>query len=419
VDGSSAFAPANQTNFYPKASLSWVISEYWKGGNLSKLLGTAKLRGSYGQAGNLTGIGAYDRYNNYLLGIFNGATSIVPSRTLANPDVKPERMTELEVGIDLALLSNRLGINFSVYQQTISDLLLDRLLPPSAGGTSIVTNVGGMTNNGVEVLLNLSAVRRKNFDWNFGLNWSRNRNEVTGINGVLFLRGSDGTQAAIAGLPFGVFYGRYYARNEDGELLTTAQGLAQPERGTQSTLLEGTIGRGQDGQPSGTELRKVIGDPNPDWIGSFVSDLRWKSLGFHFQFDAFWGADIYNWNRITQNNVGQGALAEQELKGEVPRGYVASVAGGVTGQRIQEEHVEDASYIKLREISLSYHFGRLGNVFQDLSISLAGRNLVSFDSYTGFDPETNSAGQTDRVRGDDFGNVPIPASFILRLGAKF
>jgi hypothetical protein len=177
--------------------------------------------------------------------------------------------------------------------------------------------------------------------------------------------------------------------------------------------------RNAAGQPVGTELRKIIGDPNPEWFGSFVSDLRYKKLSFRFQLDAMFGFDVYNWNRITQNNVGQGAIAEREIRGELPRGYVGSIAGGVTGQRIQEEHVEDGSFVKLREIALGYDIGRLGRAFQNVNIGLIGRNLISFDDYQGYDPETNSAGQTDRVRGDDFGNVPIPITVQFRLGAKF
>lgn len=443
IDGSSAFSEDNQNIFYPKASFSYVLSDYWKGSSLQNTIGTLKLRASYGQAGNLTGIGPYDRFDNFLLSQYGGLTSIVPSRVLANPDVKPEIMTEFEVGADMALFNNRVGLNATYYNQDINDLLLDRQLPPTAGGTSIVTNVGSMTNNGVELMLRVTPVKTSNFNWDITALWSRNRNEVSGIDGALFLRGSDGTQAAISGEQFGLFFGRYYARDNNGDLLLTAQGLAQPERGLvipisaydPSKLPEGALRdraysiagnyyvpvRDGNGQPiqSNTELFKIIGDPNPDWFGSLSSDMSMKKFGFRFQFDFFQGADIFNWNRITGNNVGHGKIAEQELKGEVARGYVASIAGGVTGQRIQEEHVEDASYIKLREVALSYNVGKVGKTFQNVNFTLVGRNLISFDKYEGFDPETNSAGQNDRVRGDDFGNVPIPLSVQFKIGAKF
>lgn len=421
VDGSSAFSPDNQTNFYPKASASWLISDYWKDGNLSSLISSFKLRASYGQAGNLTGIGPFDRYNNYITGQLGGLSAVTPSTILANPDVKPERMTELEFGFDAAFANNRIGLNLTVYNQDIQDLLLTRPLPPTAGGNFIVTNEGSMANKGVEVMLQGAPVATGKVRWNLGLMWSSNRNQVDGIDGALFLRGSDGTQAAINGQPYGVFYGRYYARDANGNLLLTNQGLAQPERGAQTSLLEGTPSRGADGQPvaSAVQLRKIIGDPNPDWFGAVTSDLTIGKLSFRVQFDAIWGFDVFNWNRITQNNVGQGELAEKEIKGELARGYVASIAGGVTGERIQEEHVEDGSFVKLRELALSYDFGKVGKVFNNLNLSIIGRNLISFDQYQGYDPETNSAGQTDRVRGDDFGNVPIPRMVQVRLGARF
>ncbi|MCK6692661.1 MAG: SusC/RagA family TonB-linked outer membrane protein [Thermoanaerobaculia bacterium] len=440
IDGSSAFSTDNQTNFYPKASMSWVASRLFQ----SRLVSTLKLRASYGQAGNLTGIGPYDRFNNFAGTLLNNLPAVTPPRALNNPDVKPEVMTETEAGFDLAFLRNRIGLSFTWYNQDIDNLLFNRVIPPSIGGTTLVTNVGKMNNKGVELLLQAEAVRGSDFSWDIGLNFSANRNKVSGLEGVLSLRGSDGAQSALNGEPFGIFFGRYYARNDDGSLLLTSQGLAQPERGlvilesqfNEASLPAGALKdriyryagsvyvpmRDANGQPltTGTqELRKTLGNPLPDWVGAISSTLTWKKLSFSFQFDAYMGAEVYNWNRITSNNVGFGELAEKELKGEVARGYVASVAGGVTGQRIQEEHIEDGSFIKLRELGLSYNFGRIGRTFENLSISFLGRNLISFDDYLGFDPETNSAGQNDQVRGDDFGNVPIPQSFMIRLNGRF
>ncbi len=427
VDGASAFSEDNQQQFYPKASASWVISELWKENSLSSTVSTFKLRGSYGQAGNLTGIGNYDRYNNYLLSTLGGLSAINPSRSFANPDVKPERMTEIEGGFDAAFFNSKLGLSFNLYQQRVRDLLLFRPVPPSLGGESIVTNLSDdgtyIQNRGVEVMLNANLARSRDFDWNAGIIYGSNENVVRGIEGVIALRGGDGPQYVVSGQPFGVFYGRFYARDEAGNLLLTADGLRQPERGTItdacSTQDQTACAQRVGGQPSGTELRKVLGSPDPDWTGSFTTDVSYKRFRLNVLFDGSFGGEIYNWNRITGNNVGHGKIAEQELKGEVPRGTVASIAGGVTGQRIQEEHVEDASFIKLREVGLSYRAGRVGPWFQNVTVSVVGRNLFSIDDYEGFDPETNSAGQSDRVRGDDFGNTPIPRTLQLRVNVRF
>ena len=152
-------------------------------------------------------------------------------------------------------------------------------------------------------------------------------------------------------------------------------------------------------------------------ICSRCCELRYKKFGFRFQFDAIYGFDVWNWNKITSNNVGNGPMAAQELRGELPRGWVAAI-GGFIGPRIQEEHVEDGSFIKLREIALTYDAGKVG-AFKNLTFSLSGRNILSFDDYSGYDPETNSAGQNDRVRGDDFGNVPIPRTILFGVNASF
>ena len=424
IDKSSVFAEDNQNNFYPKISGSWVLSDYLKN---KTLISSAKLRAAYGQAGNLTGIGAYDRFDNYLLSSIGGLASITPSTTFANPSVRPEKMTEFEFGGDFAFLNNRLSLSVNVYSQKITDLLLTKPVPPSVGGTSIVTNVGDntyMDNKGFELMLNAALVRKKDFKWDLGILYNRNRNRVYGIDGDFFFLRTGGPQAVLNGQSFGAFYGTYYARDNSGNLLKTTTGLLQPERGVQTTALQGTTDRGADGQPKttgvgSTELRKVIGDPTPDWTGSLNTSIAYKKLSFYVLFDAVMGGDVYNWNRITSNNVGWGPLAEQEIRGEVPRGTVASVAGGINGGRIQEEHVEDGSFVKIREVALTYELGKVKGLFDNFNISVIGRNLFSFDNYQGFDPEANSAGQSDRVRGDDFGAVPIPRTLMVRLNGRF
>ncbi|MCA6365968.1 MAG: hypothetical protein IM618_02890 [Cytophagales bacterium] len=115
--------------------------------------------------------------------------------------------------------------------------------------------------------------------------------------------------------------------------------------------------------------------------------------------------------------MGAGKMSERELRGELPRGWVAAI-GGFIGPRIQEEHIEDGSFVKLREVALTYDFGKMG-LFSNINFTVIGRNVFSIDNYSGFDPETNSAGQNTRVRGDDFGNVPIPRTFQFKLTASF
>ncbi|MCO6479774.1 MAG: SusC/RagA family TonB-linked outer membrane protein [Phaeodactylibacter sp.] len=427
IDGSSRFGEDERNQFYPKASASLVLSEldFWKNASISNNWNTLKLRFSYGQAGNLTGIGAFTRFTNYATRPYLGRSAIIPSAALGNPGIRPEQQTEIEFGADLSFLKNRLGLSVTYYQQEITDLLLDRNLAPSSGGASIIENIGEMSNKGVELMLNINPVRTRDFNWDVSVAYNTFRNEVNGIGGGragLLLRGGGGTQSAIDGEPLGVFFGVQYARNPDGTLLLrpvdTPNGpvlLPQVARGDDVT---GELQFGADGQPSGTPVRTILGDPNPDWTGSVLNEFRYKRFGMRVLFDAIWGFDVWNWNKITSNNVGAGPMADQELRGELPRGWVAAV-GGFIGPRIQEEHVEDGSFVKLRELGFSYNAGKVGNVFSNLTINITGRNLFSFDDYTGYDPETNSAGQNSIVRGDDFGNVPIPRTIQFGVNASF
>ncbi len=160
-------------------------------------------------------------------------------------------------------------------------------------------------------------------------------------------------------------------------------------------------------------MRKVIGSPHPDWILSFGSSLAYKKLSFNFLFDGALGQDVFNADRRTRQGVGIGDISEKEIKGELPRGYIFAV------YNTEEYRVEDASYIKLREVSLSYELPSLARWMKSMTVSLTGRNLVSFDSYDGYDPETNAGGNSAVLRGIDFGNVPIPRTYQLSLRASF
>ncbi len=426
VDGSSRFGVDQRNQFYPKASASIVLSEMagWKSSSIANVWNNFKLRFSYGKAGNLTGIGPYTRFTNFSSQTLAGKSAIVPNSSLGNPNIKPEQQTEVEFGTDMSFLKNRIGLSLTIYNQKITDLLLNRDLAPSSGGGSIIENIGEMTNNGIEVMLSGRPVRTKAFSWDMTVSYNTFKNVVNGIGGGragISLRGGGGAQSAIDGESLGVFFARQYARNADGSLLlkpVDVDGgvvmLPQVARGNDVT---GELMYDDDGQPMGTPVRVVLGDPNPDWTGSLINEFKYKKIGMRLQFDAVQGFDVWNWNSITSNNVGSSLLSEKELKGEVPRGWVAAI-GGFVGPRIQEAHVEDGSFVKLRELSLSYDTGKLG-AFSNLTVSLIGRNLKSWDNYSGFDPETNSAGQSSTVRGDDFGNIPIPKTWLLGLNVSF
>ncbi|WP_443937351.1 SusC/RagA family TonB-linked outer membrane protein [Pedobacter sp. MW01-1-1] len=416
VDQSTVFGESNRTQFYPKANVSYVLSsaDYWKDSGLSSWWNAFKVRAAYGESGNLTGIGAYDRFNVYSPSALNSKTTLTSSATLANTDVKPERQKELEIGTDMSFLNNRLGLTFSWYNKKVNDLLLSVVVAPTTGFSSLLDNIGGtLKNKGIELMLTGVPVKTQNFSWTSTLIYNRNRNTIEGSGAQRLLSTNAGAPVSITdGYPVGVFYGTFFARNADGSILTNAAGIPQTERGVQTSATTYTTQRDASGQPTGTVLRKVIGDPNPDYTGSFVNDFSYKKLSLHVQLDVVQGGDVWNADWRTRQGVGNGMVAQAEDLGEVPRGYVLG------NYNIEEWRIDDGSFVKLREISLSYNIGKV-KFIKNLTVNLSGRNLVSWDNYKGYDPELNSGGQSTILRNIDFGSVPIPRTYSIGLQARF
>jgi len=416
VDGSSVFGEDQRNQVYMKGSGSYVLSDtkFWKGLGVS-WWNVLKIRAAYGESGNMTGIGAYDRYNSYNVNSYLGKTFFQTKGQLANTNVKPERQNELEFGTDLYFLDNRVGLTVNVYSKKVTDLLLERQIAPTTGFTTLLDNFGSLENKGVELLLQLNPIRKADFNWNSTVIYNRNRNKATNVGpGVTaFANSSSGPVSLINGQPLGLYYGSFFARDAQGELLLTPAGLPQTERGVQSDPLNPVPQRNASGQPTGSVLRKVIGNPNPDWNGSIVNELSYKKLGFRFQLDTEQGGERWAADWRTAQGVGAGLVAEAEQLGKVPRGFVSA------NYNIEEWRSQSANWIKLREIALTYSVGKV-KYFKDLTLTIAGRNLVSWDNFeAGYDPEVSSGGQSSLVRGIDFGAVPVPRSFNFGVQAKF
>ncbi|SMD04811.1 SusC/RagA family TonB-linked outer membrane protein [Pedobacter nyackensis] len=415
VDESTVFGTDNRSHLYLKGNVSYVLSsaDYWEGFGVSDWWDTFKIRAAYGESGNLTGIGAYDRFNEYLPSSLAGKTALLSKTQLANVGVAPELQREIELGADLSFFKNRLGVVFNWYDKEVKDLLVPVVIAPSTGFSSFLENNGALRNRGMELMLTGVPVLVKDFKWNTTLIFNRNRNKAENTGALRLISTNAGAPVAIiSNEPIGVFYGTFFARNPDGSLLTNAAGIPQLERGIQNSSTTYTPQRGANGLPTGTTLRKVIGDPNPDYTASFVNDFSYKKLSLHIQLDASQGSDVWNADWRTRQGVGGGKVAEQEQMGLLPRGYVAGVYA------TEEWRIDDGSYVKLREISLSYNVGKV-KYLQDLTINLSGRNLISWDNYKGYDPELNAGGQSTILRNIDFGSVPIPRTFTLGLQVKF
>ena len=411
-DASSVFGANQRNQIYSKASASYVISstEFWNELAIAKAFDLVKIRLAYGESGNLTGIGAYSRFNTYSSNSFLGRSALNSSSTLANENVKPERQSEIEYGLDLGMLNNRIGLTVNVYNKKVTDLLINRQLAPTNGFASLLDNFGALENRGYEVMLTLVPVQNKDLKWEMTTIYNRNRNKATKIGQALTLFSTNsGTPIGIVeGQPIGIFYGTYFARNADGTFIVNAANIPQTARGTQTSVLNPT----ENLNNAGSVLRRVIGDPNPDYTASLVNEVSYKKWNFRAQLDAVQGVDVFNADFRTRQGVGSGKFAEQEQRGILPRGYINGIYA------IEEWRVDDGSFVKLRELSVSYNVGKL-KFINNLSINFSGRNLISWDNYNGYDPEVNSGGQSTLLRGIDFGATPIPRTFSFGIKADF
>jgi TonB-linked SusC/RagA family outer membrane protein len=413
VDGSSVFGKSERNQVYVKASGSYVFSglkswnfDWW---NLFKI------RAAYGESGNLTGIGAFSRFNNYTSNSFLGKNALVGSTTLANTNVRPERQGELEIGTDLSFFKDKFGLTVNWYNKKVKDLLINRLVAPTTGYSSLLDNIGSLENKGFEIVVTGNPYSNKNFSWNITgiLNHNKNKAVSIGQSLILLSTNAGAPVAIIEGQPIGVFYGTFFATDAAGTLIKNSNGIPQTEKGVQNSTLVYTPQRDPTtGLPTGTVLRKVVGDPNPRYTGSLVNELRYKKWDFRFQLDAVQGVDVWNADWRTRQGVGNGEVAEQEDLGNLPRGYVAGIYA------IEEWRVDNGSFVKLRELSLGYHIGKIKG-FSDITINAGGRNLISWDKYKGYDPEVNAGGQSTILRGIDFGSTPIPRTFTVGISAKF
>jgi TonB-dependent starch-binding outer membrane protein SusC len=398
-DASSAFGRDQRQQYFPKASGSLDLSrlDLWEN-RFGEVLNGVRLRAALGYSGGQPA-GSYDRFSNYVFAPNSGRSGIVNSQLQGNEDLRPERMREVEVGLDLELLRGRLGVEMTYYDQVTDDLILPRTVTPSTGFTTQIANVGELENKGFELMLRSTTVQRSNFTWSTSATLSSNRPLIRRLSdaGAFFIPESFNIIRVEEGEAPGHFYGTSYVRDSDGRILDLAGNPIHDANGN-------VIGIPAIGP------RKIIGDPNPtaNWAITNTFSIG-QSLGFGFQFDGVTGHDVFNFDRrlLETPFFGVGREYERELAGEVPSGYFQA------RRSIFEEYIEDGSFIKLREAHIRYSLrptmlDRVG--VTQMELMLSGRNLFTLSSFEGWDPETNVGAQRTLVRGFTFATIPIPRS---------
>lgn len=458
----SSTLPTGANSFlYPSASLAWVFSESL-GMTDNKTFSYGKIRVSYAQVGKDASPYSLQSYytqassgDGWTGGIAFPMPHIVGADVasanaynivgftagdvLGNPNLKPEKTNSTEFGTDLRFLNNRIGVDFTYYNSKSIDQILPVPIAGSTGYSFQVVNTGSIQNKGMEIMLNISPVKTDNFNWDLSLNWSHNHSEVLSLsNGVneLFMGGFEGSAIyAVVGQQFGSIYGSRWLRDENGNV-----------------VINDDANSSDYGRPIQDASVGVIGDINPDWIGGITNTLTYKGVALSFLIDIRQGGDIWNGtkgaltffgrtaeteNRGTTNTF-EGVLGHYDANGDLvhydsnldevagaggtntvvttlDQSWYKGLGSGFNGPA--EQFVEDGSYVRLRELSLSYSLKSdwlNGTPFGSVDISFTGRNLWLSTKYSGVDPETSLTG-SNNSQGMDYFNMPNTKSYGLSL----
>ncbi|SEA92716.1 SusC/RagA family TonB-linked outer membrane protein [Pedobacter hartonius] len=454
-DWTSTLPKGNNSFFYPSANVSFVFSEL-EGLKGSSVLSFGKIRASIAQVGkdpssfltssfyvpttfndgNTTGISFPS----------NGIPGYSQNERLGNPDLKPEKTTAYELGTQLQFFKNRLGFDITGYYSKGKDLIVQAPVAGSSGYQYITLNSGSIRNKGLEVQITGTPIKTNDFEWTAFLNYSMTRSKVLSLaDGVqqITLNGFTGTVIAqLPGKQAGAIYGYGYTRDGSGNIVIDDRPVAN---GGGYPLVN-------------TNEQKQIGNPNPKFLMGLGNTLTYKGLSLYTLLDWKFKGDIWNGTRGSLAAIGTSDLTNNRNTNTVFSGvsghlnasgdlvhYSAAGAevqgagsantasvpldqawyqgnGGGFGN-LNEAFIEDGSYIKLREVSLSYDFkklfARMNNPFiKSMTAGVYARNIIIWTPYHGIDPETSLTGASN-AQGIDYFNNPGTSSYGLNLKFKF
>ncbi|ANQ51869.1 TonB-dependent receptor [Flammeovirga sp. MY04] len=407
-DGSSKFGENNRYGTFPSASVAWrVIEEGFM--STSDFFSDFKIRGSYGLTGN-DAIGDFRYQALYGSGAdYNGQPGIAPTQ-LPNENLKWETVKQANFGIDLGFWNDRLSLTTEVYQKSTTDMLLSRPLPPTSGFSSVISNIGEMRNQGVEVLLGYEIFRKSDFNWKASLNVSTYKNEVVKLyNGQPIDNIGRGNNRIEEGSPISIFYG-YKSLGVDSS--------------TGDIVFADING---DGEIT-SEDRTEIGNPHPDFFGGFTNTINWKNFDMNLLLTFSVGNDIYNGTRVYlesmkgEDNQTTAILDRWREPGDVTDIPRATANDPNNNNRASNRFVEDGSYLRLKNVTLGYTLPKAftKKVFIDkLRVYVSGQNLFTLTNYSGMDPEVNYAGDDGVRMGTDFFTYPNARVYTAGLNVSF
>lgn len=416
-DKSDRNGDVNKMYYYPKASFAWNVSneDFWDFGKLSNF----KLRAAYGQTGNLSNFGA--KFTSLGPANIDGLGGVLINNTRGVEDLKPERQAEIEVGFDASTDDGAASFEFTLYQKNIEDMLLQRELEPSTGFSFESFNSGEMRNRGIEIGLNLLPVSTSDVQWSTGINFWKNVSEVTDLPVPAFDVGGFGTS-------LGVF------RIEEGESATQIVGI-DPETDSSGNLVyrdgDGNIVSPSEGTPS--IITKKLGDGEADFQMSLSNSLSVKNFDFSFLLHWKKGGDNINLTELlydlngTTNDYDDTDLEIADFRLE---------AGGLDATDINSDKrlsllgvssdhfVQDASYLKLREIGMYYNLpasiiSESTTGIENIRIGVSGNNLITISPYRSYDPEVSNFGNQPIGRGIEVTPFPASRQFYFHFKVEF
>ncbi|MGH7702103.1 MAG: TonB-dependent receptor domain-containing protein, partial [Gemmatimonadales bacterium] len=383
ADQSSLDADAKKLFWYPKLSASYRVVKP------ASFLDEIKFRGAFGASGNEPEYG--QRFSPlFATANIGGSPGLVVGGIRGAADLRPERQKEFEGGFDAYFWGNTANLEFTVYQKNISDLLLPRTLAPSTGFTTEVANGGKLRTRGVEIAAAVQPVQSRDFTWLSRATFFSNRSKVTELPVPTFLSTAGG---------FGVAIGAF-----------------QIEQGQSPTQIVGN-----DTLANGSIVVRKQGDANPDFRMSFTNDVTYKAFGLHFLLDWQKGSNILNLTKLLSDLASTTADYADPIPGSTQTVGQKRLAGFT---KKTSNYIESASFLKLREVTLSYDLPtsavrRLWRGARHARLSLSGRNLFTSSPYSGLDPEVSNFGNQAIVRNIDVGPYPPSRSFWFAVDLGF
>ena len=385
ADRSSANSDTEKYFIYPKVSGSFRFLQPFRG------LEELKIRAAYGQTGNQPLFGQKFTPLSAVENIAGLPGLVVPpAGPVGSKDLRPERQRELEGGADITLAGGRGAIELTGFRADVTDLLLQRTLAPSSGFGVEIFNGGKLRKTGVEVGVSIVPIQSAATEWIFRTSYASTRSKIVDLPVPPFRVGGFGT----------------------------ALGAFEIAEGASATQIVGN-----DSLANGSTVVRRIGDSNPDFNMSFVSDLRFKALRLYGLLDWQQGGSIINLTKFLYD-LGQNTA---DYADPITVGTLQTTVGAnrlrVFGRQTGV-YVEDASFMKLREVTLSFDVpstmvSRFGRGVRSAQLSLSGRNLLTFTDYTGMDPEVSNFGNQQIARNIDVAPFPPSRSFWLSVSLGF